>query len=201
MSAFSFVSGFSRCAFLLPLLSVALLAASACDGSGGTGLEPGLALNPEVSGCGGFEASEPLARPLAGDNPEEPCNETERLRVSYDAARGLAQIENTRVSLNCCGEHSIGTTREEDTLVILEQDEPEWNERIGEGTRCSCMCFFDWRLELADLSPGALAIRLMRHVTDTGDSPQLVWSGVVELGATPQVVDIRDHGIPCGQTF
>lgn len=147
-------------------------------------VEPAAFVPPQsdrVSGCGGFGA-EPAqgAFALRADGY---CD-AEVLRWQYDAAAGTLALSDERVMLNCCGDHAMDVVIEDGVWVVTETDEPE-----GGSGRCHCLCVFDFALTVEDVAAGTIALRLLRFVTETGET--LVWEGALDLaeGAGAIVLD------------
>jgi hypothetical protein len=187
------------------LLSTLPLALAACGGdSGGSGSSAGtggaggaggagggsaLTQFPAVSECGGFvKSGSPGAKidPPTTD-PATYCD-AERLLWVYDAASQSLGLSNTRVLLNCCGDHSISVVEEDGTYVINEVDAPE---AAAGGARCGCMCVFDYTISVEPIPAGALPVRLVLDVTDSMMPPKVVFEGSLDLskGSGELVID------------
>lgn len=119
--------------------------------------------NSRVSECGGF----PSASKTAAD-PD--TSSGEKLIWTYNAQNRTLTVLNTRVSLNCCGAHSIEASRDGDTIVISENDQPL------NGGRCRCMCLYDFSTEIGGLSQGMVNLRLELTVDETLFKK---WSGTI----------------------
>ena len=133
-----------------------------------------------VSDCGGFAASS--AALTDEDAPADYCA-AEVLEWSYDKDAEILSLLNTRVILNCCGDHYFTTERAEDgTFVVTETDSPQ-KTSMGTYDRCDCECVFDYEIELADIPSEEISLRLMRHVTDSG-AAETVWGGTLDLTAS-----------------
>lgn len=190
--------------FLIAALPLALAACSdgsntggsggsaGSDGAGGSGGEGGaIALTQfqVVSECGGFvKSGSPGAKidpPVA--DPTTYCD-AERLLWVYDAASQSLGLSNTRVLLNCCGDHTITVVEENGTYVIHEKDAPE---AAAGGARCNCMCVFDYTISVEPIPAGSLPIRLVLDVTDSGMPPKVVYEGSLDLskGSGEIVID------------
>jgi hypothetical protein len=166
------------CALLLPL---ALAGCSSDDGNSGasTGDPSGLEQYPSISECGGFvQGGNPGAKidPPKSD-PATYCD-AERLLWIYDAATQSLGLSNTRVVLNCCGDHTINVVQENGTLILNERDAPQAN---AGGARCSCQCVFDFTVSVEPIPAGSLPIRLVLDVTDSGKPPEVVYGGSLDL--------------------
>jgi hypothetical protein len=188
--------------FLMLSLPIALAACSDGGGSGSSGGAAGsggaggsggsgsaLTQFPAVSECGGFvKAGSPGAKitpPMA--DPATYCD-AERLLWVYDAATQSLGLSNTRVLLNCCGDHSISVVEEGGTYVINEVDAPE---AAAGGARCNCSCVFDYTISVEPIPEGALPIRLVLDVTDSMMPPKVVYEGSLDLtkGSGEIVID------------
>ena len=131
--------------------------------------------NSAVSDCGGFTSS--------GQQASNYCD-AEKLLWSFDKAAGVLSLVNTRVVLNCCGEHSFhvvrGTTGVYDAL--------ETDTVGGQMGRCRCMCSLDFRTEIKDVSSTSIDLVLRRHITDEGAAKE-IWAGTLDLRtATGEVI-------------
>ncbi|MCK6592070.1 MAG: hypothetical protein HUU21_06955 [Polyangiaceae bacterium] len=187
--------------FLMSTLTLALAACSdgggstgsagtgGAGGSGGAGGGSALTQFPAVSECGGFvKSGSPGAKidPPAAD-PATYCD-AERLLWAYDAASQSLGLSNTRVLLNCCGDHSITVVEEDGTYVINEKDAPE---AAAGGARCNCMCVFDYTISVETIPSGIIPIRLVLDVTDSMMPPKVVYEGSLDLskGSGEIVID------------
>jgi hypothetical protein len=137
----------------------------------------------EVSECGGFPGTAEFAITDPGhDGMRDYCD----AQVLYwEFADGTLTILDSRVMLNCCGQHSVSIIGG-DTITIYEQDDPEPGNM-----RCDCRCAYDFRAELDGLLAGPVEIELLLHVTDVTDDPTQLWSGSVDLtdGSGEIVID------------
>ncbi|MFA6471767.1 MAG: hypothetical protein WCU00_06980 [Candidatus Latescibacterota bacterium] len=121
--------------------------------------------NSRVSECGGFTSASKTAA-----DPD--TSSTEKLVWSYDKETRTLSLLNKRVSLNCCGAHSISAVRDGSDIVIKENDQP-----LDTG-RCKCMCLFDFATEIEGLSEDAVSLRLELTVDSTLFNK---WSGTISL--------------------
>ncbi|MBW2529270.1 MAG: hypothetical protein JRI23_34155 [Deltaproteobacteria bacterium] len=164
-------------------------------GSGGTGGQAvDVTRNVELSDCGGFE---PLSG--SGDSGEpEPTPpaycDAEVLYWHYNGASQELIFNNTRVELNCCGNHSISVGKLGDKITVTETDAPE-----ASGARCDCLCVYDFGVSAGPIAEGVVQVELVRHVTD-GGAPFVAWQGSIDLAdiAGYEIVD----GMPsyfCGE--
>lgn len=135
-----------------------------------------LGSDAEISGCGGFVE----AKQVEGDDEvDDPWCADEVLSWTYDATEGSVEFENQNVLLNCCGHHEIKIIfyGHIETYVIDEVDSSGFPF-----LRCMCMCFYDFRIKLPNMSPKNIHLQLYRHVTDSADR-YMVWEGEVDLAA------------------
>ena len=125
-----------------------------------------------------------------GCGPEVCADEV--LAWQYDETTQKATINNKNVWLNCCGEHSISALFNEETGVyeIRETDAPE-----EPGGRCFCMCFFDFTVELTDISSSVISVIITRDTTDDEMPRGTVWEGSLDLSAgSGEVIIAEDVG-------
>lgn len=144
---------------------------------------PSIAEEGEVSDCGGFPGTRDHSITDHGhDGTGDYCDA--RL-LHWEFADGTLKILDSRVVLNCCGQHSVSIIGG-DTITIYEQDDPEPGD-----LRCDCSCAYDFRAELSGLAAGPVEIELLLHVTDVTVDPTQLWSGTVDLsdGSGEIVVD------------
>ncbi len=132
-----------------------------------------------MSDCGGFlEATDG-----AGDPPAY-CD-AEVLHWTYDSTTGSLELLDTRIELNCCGDHDMSISLVGDVYVVTETDAPE-----SAGGRCFCTCVFDFGLAAQNVPEQTINLRLIRHVTDEGDS-SVVFDGTIDLtqGSGWEIID------------
>lgn len=147
-------------------------------GAAATGCSP-LDQQFKVSVCGGFSQQE---QSLTVD-PATYCD-AEVLHWRHDAATGKLTLSNTRVTLNCCGEHSMTVDQDGETYVATERDAPEEIGPLpGMTARCDCMCVYDFEVAVGDVPAGVIALKLVRDVTDAEGGKATVWQGQIDLGA------------------
>jgi hypothetical protein len=128
-----------------------------------------------VSECGGF------AQPYdSGSGDQAGYCDAEVLGWTYDAATGSLNLVDSRIELNCCGEHESVIEKQGDRYVITQTDSPEMLD--GQGARCGCMCVFDFALAVQGIEEAVIEIEVVRHVTDDGSGPQTVFTGTLDLG-------------------
>jgi hypothetical protein len=145
-----------------------------------------LGVNARVSDCGGFAEG---TKALQSQSVEDELCSDERLHWQYDPNSHIVTFLNEDVWLNCCGEHSITITLDDVTgnYQIRETDAP------GK-SRCLCMCFFDFSIELPDIQSKPIVVELHRHITDEGPE-WMVWQGSLDLRQeTGEIVIQRDVG-------
>lgn len=132
-----------------------------------------------ISVCGGFAQQE---QTLDAD-PAAYCD-AEVLRWQYDAASEKLTLSNTRVTLNCCGEHSMSAAEDGDLWVVTERDAPEQVGLLpGDTARCGCMCVFDFEIAINGVAGDAVEVKLVRDITDVETGPTTAWQGVIDLTA------------------
>jgi len=139
----------------------------------------------EVSDCGGFtdtgEESFAITDP-GHDGLRDYCD----AQVLYwEFEDGTLTILDSRVMLNCCGQHSVSISGG-DIITIFEIDDPEPGD-----LRCDCRCAYDFRAELHGLATGAVEVELLLHVTDVTVEPTQMWSDTLDLsdGSGEIVID------------
>jgi len=138
----------------------------------------------QVSGCGGFDG---LNREYVSQSVQNDDCTGERLLWKYDPESQLVRFLNQNVWLNCCGDHSIVISMNEETgvYIIDEIDQPEPNSG-----RCHCMCFYDYAADLPDITIGKIKVELYRYSTD--QEPRfMVWDGLLDLseGEGDELID------------
>ena len=163
------------------LLSLSLTIFAAC---GGNSEEAPLVIEQSdaVSDCGGFAVTR---TPTFDDYPGEYCD-AEVLHWEYDELNQKLDLRDARLLLNCCGDHTMDIAFEDGIYVVTEIDAPE----NGDG-RCNCMCVFDYDLTATGIPGGVITLRLMRHVTDSGEIHQ-VWEGELDLAENSGFVILDD---------
>ena len=129
----------------------------------------------QISECGGFNNSTQRGEidiPFTID-PFTYCD-TEKLYWLYDENSTVLSLMNTRVLLNCCGDHAITASFEDDVLVITEDDQPPPD---GSG-RCRCECVFDFFIEVSGISTDVSTFKLDLTVDNT---TRTKWEGNIDL--------------------
>jgi hypothetical protein len=138
--------------------------------------EKNLGINAQISECGGFQTKRKHTR-----MEDKDCSD-ERLVWHYDQNSHTVVFLNRDVWLNCCGEHTITITFQDDpgVFVIHEIDAPV-SISASETSRCLCMCFFAFQIKLPDIPPDTISVQLYRYITDNNESQRLVWQGKLDL--------------------
>lgn len=135
-----------------------------------------------ISDCGGFEGE-------VGESRSGGYCDAEVLAWEYDAATQTLELVDRRVSLNCCGDRSVGAEFLDGALVITEIDEP------GEIGRCRCMCVFDYSLTLEGIEEGLYDLDLLRAVTEDGADASLIWGGTLDLSLGSGEIELDDEPV------
>ena len=130
--------------------------------------------NFRVSECGGFGSPEkrmvngiPITRDISTY-----CD-SENLQWLYDENTLTLSVLNSRVLLNCCGEHDITASYENGMIVIAENDQP-----VNGTDRCRCMCVYDFFIEIFGLSPGVITLKLDLTVDEDTRNK---WEGTIDI--------------------
>ena len=94
--------------------------------------------NSLVSDCGGFDY---IGKAADDGNsfdidPTTYCD-AEKLHWIYINSTKTLKFMNTRVVLNCCGDHAITAANVNGEVVVSEDDQPQ-----NSTGRCNCMCVF-----------------------------------------------------------
>lgn len=147
-------------------------------------------ISTQTSDCGGFPHWTTLESPVTQSDPDDSYCDAEVLHWQFDQPDGIIQLTHRRVSLNCCGDHSIRVSKNENTYVVTEIDEPQ--------DRCRCMCVFDFSTQFPVSSIGEeqmLDIRLDLHVTDQTATPQTVHSGTLPLGEGSGTIVLNTNSV------
>lgn len=175
--------------FVLPLL---VLFIYACDSRSPVQTIDKISIKDfSVSECGGFESA---AKRTVNDIPfardaSTYCN-AERLQWLYDENTQTLKVMNSRVLLNCCGEHEITAINDNNIIVIKENDQP-----VNGEDRCRCMCVFDFFIEICGVKPDIITLKLELSVDDTTLNK---WEGKVDLGQENGVIIIDDKPLEYG---
>jgi len=148
------------------------------------GIGCGIGINPEISECGGFET---VTRAL-DDNPD--CADLSvTVTVDQDDPE-LVHFVNRGVWLNCCGEHDIDVRLEDSVYVVYESDEPVG---LFGGARCSCMCLFDFAVDIPGVEGDRISLRVVLDVSDDDEPEEIVWEGELDLTSGSATHVIRDN--------
>jgi len=148
----------------------------------------GIDILSSFSACGGFDNDTKAKFKEAGEDEE--CDE--KLIWSYDESSGTLSILNEFVNLNCCGDHSIKVEKNPDGgYIIKEKDQPEPGHG---GARCMCNCFFDFKVDILNVTDGIIPIRFTRQVTDSKTGNEvLIWKGSLDLSTNSGAVVVQEH--------
>jgi len=131
-------------------------------------------MDSRVSECGGFVSPEKRMDnniPLTRD-PSTYCD-AEKLQWLYDENTLTLSVLNSRVLLNCCGEHDITASYENGAAIIAENDQP-----VNGTDRCRCMCVYDFFIEISGLSPGVITLKLDLTVDEDTRNK---WEGTIDI--------------------
>ena len=172
------------------LLGLSLVLFSACGGNNEED-SPVISQSDAVSGCGGFA----LTRTPSFDDYTGQYCDAEVLHWEYDELNQKLDIRDARILLNCCGDHGMDIAFEDGIYVVTETDAPE-----GGAGRCACLCVFDYDLSATGIPGGVIPLRLMRHVSDSGNIYQ-VWEGELDLaeGSGFVILDNSPEDVWCGE--
>lgn len=156
-----------------------------------------LTQNSLVSECGGFAKTK--VDPPTPD-PATYCD-AEQLLWVYDADAQSLGLTDARITLNCCGEHSMSVAVDDaGTYVVTERDAPQIVG--GMASRCNCMCVFDFGVSVEPVPAGTIDVRVVLEVTDSADASTVVWEGAIDLtkGSGSIVIDSSSADPWCSQT-
>jgi hypothetical protein len=160
--------------YFLVLFFLILVFCVSCGGGGSDSSSVAVGTNPLISECGGFDTMQNI---LISQQEEDASCSDERLFWQYDEVSQIVHFLNKDVWLNCCGEHSISISMDEETgkYTIVETDDP----LDGDG-RCSCMCFFDFAIDLNNPTTIAdtIYVKLTRVIDGAEDA---IWEGELIL--------------------
>ena len=139
-----------------------------------------------VSECGGFDSStKRAASDILFTRDASTYCDAERLHWLYDENTHTLKVMNSRVLLNCCGEHEITAVNDNSIIVIKENDQPV----NGKG-RCRCMCVYDFFIEISGISQGEITLKLDMTVDDATLNK---WEGEIDFGKGNGVIVIDDE--------
>jgi hypothetical protein len=167
--------------------------------------------NGKVSECGGFTEEAisairaPLVRATSGDSGIDsdsgasPYCRDESLSWQYDSKEKVVRLLDRNVMLNCCGQHSIKVLFDQDRDVyeIAERDDAE--VRNGQSTRCGCMCFFDYAVEIPGVDKEQISLGITVEVSDLESPKRAVWEGDLDLSAGAGQTLIKKSAEMCSQ--
>jgi len=154
----------------------------ACGGdgngeAGSTGDPPGTTLDvtPSLSECRSNTGAK------IPDSPMPYCD-AELLLWNYDASTRTLGLLNSRIQLNCCGNHAIAVRLEDGVYVVTETDAPE---TLPDGTtaRCGCECVFDYGADVSPVEAGTISMKIVREVPDQTPASSVAWEGTIDLSA------------------
>lgn len=140
-----------------------------------------------ISECGGFEAGGTAVL----DTLPDYCD-AEVLHWMYEAGTGTLKLADTRIHLNCCGEHSMKVVYSDGVYVVTETDRP-----VDGDARCLCSCVFDFAVTVYDVPPGTTRIKILRIVTDQNPRQELVYEGELDLLEGSGFVVVDESKVPC----
>ncbi|HRI63681.1 MAG TPA: hypothetical protein PK156_05570 [Polyangium sp.] len=170
----------------LGLVGFSGLAFLACGGGDGQDKPvPDFDVAPMLSECGGFVTGTTGAM-IPEPDPATYCA-AEKLLWNYDAPSKTLSFNNSRIQLNCCGDHSVAANLDGTTVVLTEIDAPKSS---AGGARCKCNCVFDYAAQISPVENGPTAFRIVRNVTDADPPTQIVWEGSLDLAASSGEVTI-----------
>ena len=167
------------------IISLLLFFTLSCDSESPVQTPDKISVNvSQISGCGGFASAAKRMDsgiPFTRD-PSTYCN-AERLHWLYDENTRTLSFLNSRVLLNCCGDHAITAAFEDGTLVIAEDDQ---------GGLCDCECIFDFFVEITGIFYGIITLRLDLTVDDTTLTK---WEGKIDLSKGSGEIIIDDNAL------
>jgi hypothetical protein len=139
-----------------------------------------------ISECGGFEAG---GQPTMDVLPDYCAAEV--LHWMYEEYTMTLKLADTRIQLNCCGEHSMEVVYDAGVYVVTETDAPD------NGSRCKCSCVFDFTVTAYGVYPGTIRIKIKRVVTDQQPKSKLVYEGELDLSAGSGFAVIDESVVNC----
>ncbi len=143
-----------------------------------------LGKNAALSGCGGFTSETESQRNALSEDAkadgavDQDCSE--ELLWTYDSSTSTITFLHHNSRLNCCGEHSIVVT----TAGTAGAYEIAVNDALGDEGRCRCMCQYDFKVDLPEVS-GTIQVKLTLTVEDELAEPAVTtrWEGQIDLGS------------------
>ena len=104
----------------------------------------------------------------------------------YDEESQTVHFLNKNVWLNCCGLHSISIFLDKETgdFEIEETDDPL------DGLRCTCECFYDFKIDLIGYTTISDTIHVMLTRVIDGHEYK-IWSGdlVLSVGEGDELIE------------
>lgn len=173
------------------LPAVGLMLGGALVGCGEFTDSPGFRQSERLSPCDGFGG---LVQPLRAEPPAY-C-EAGVLYFTHQADGDRLTLLDSRVLLNCCGEHHVRLELEEGVFVMRETDDPERLPGYPEGVRCRCLCVFDFEVTAEGIPAERIRLRLERLVSDDASRSGLAWEGELDLTAGAGFVVIDPNPEP-----
>ncbi len=167
-----------------------LLAMAACEqeksDDDDDAVDPGIGQSPYLSDCKGVDNK-------SGDDDDLMQCGDETLEWSFDNANRTGTFIHKNLFLNCCGQHSMAAyyDQEDQVYEISETDAPEMID--GEGARCGCMCLFDFGIEIDDLDPESINVKITMDVTDDDDPRTVRWEGQIDLSQGNGEITIEEN--------
>jgi hypothetical protein len=157
-----------------------------------------------VSQCGGFQEA-PLQtfedRNFKDKDYDAYCAR-EMLYWKYNSATEVLSLANTRVLLNCCGDHHVTVEKNGDIYTVTEIDDPPGGHS---GYRCGCLCVFDYLTEIPNVAPKDIHLHLALEVNNDGESAVgLQYDGVLPLStksAGEIVIDPHPEDVWCNPSY
>ena len=147
--------------------------------------------NSHVSDCGGFNSpSKRTGSDIFFSRDDSTYCDAERLQWLYDENAQTLEVMNSRVFLNCCGEHEITAVNDNNIIVIKEND-----QLVNGKGRCRCMCVYDFFIEISGISPGIITLKLDMTVDDITVNK---WEGKIDIGKGNGVIIIDDKPLAYG---
>ncbi|ETR65958.1 MAG: hypothetical protein OMM_13458 [Candidatus Magnetoglobus multicellularis str. Araruama] len=77
------------------------------------------------------------------------------------------------------------------TYEIFEKDNPIYENDIP--MRCNCICNYDFKCDLPEMSQEEIKVRLIRHITDQTETPGVQWTGILNLSENHGNENIKDN--------
>lgn len=134
-----------------------------------------------LAGCGDFtEVPALLQMDEVSDclrqNPVAYCD-AEVLHWQYDSGTETLTLRDTRVLLNCCGDHSMQVSWNDGSYTIDEVD-----DLVEVPARCRCMCVFDFSVTVQGIPDRPVPFKLIRTVTEDPQASGEKKTGELDLG-------------------